>query len=134
MQPLWELLSSTTICYIWKDCCSSIFCQARAIWLDIIHSLPFCELLSCTTVQLVRNIWLDMIHTYFKKDNGIVLLGIQMLKLFSISNLLLFRKILHFCPSKIVGPLWHFQPPRWMFPLPITTLCKFLYANEWISL
>ena len=35
------------------------------------------------------------------------------------------------------NPFWHFQPPRWLFPPPITSKspqCKFLYTNDWISL
>ena len=45
-QLLWELLSSTTICYILRACCSLIFYQVRV-----------------SPIEVVRNIWLDMIHT-----------------------------------------------------------------------
>ena len=47
MQQLWQLLSGTTVCYIWKAQCSTNFYQvcvslvevASKILLDIIHVL-----------------------------------------------------------------------------------------------
>ena len=46
IQPLWEILNSTTAYYIWKARCSLVFHQVRA-----------------SPIELVKRIWLDMIHT-----------------------------------------------------------------------
>ena len=88
-------------------------------------------------VEMVHNIWLWWI---LLRDNGMVLSGIQMLKLLNVSNLLLSREILHFCPSNMValfaifshqgGSICHL--PFAKSHSRITSLCILLYTNEWI--
>ena len=55
MQPLWELLSTTTICYIGNARCSSIFHQVRI-----------------SPVEVVHNIWLDIINTLKGQWDGFI--------------------------------------------------------------
>ena len=60
-----------------------------------------------------------------------------MLKLLSVSSLLLSEKIFHFCPSKMValfGIFSHQDVVPFVDHLRITYLCNFFYTDEWTSL
>ena len=101
VQPVWEILSSTTIYHIWKVRCSLIFHQLKT---------PLAE--------LVSNIWLDIVHTLKGQWDGIV--GDSDAKIAQQHEFITIWKVAPFMTTNCDNPYWHFQPPKWLFPLPIT--------------
>ena len=81
-QPLWNFLSSTTVCYIWKAWCSFSSHQVRV-----------------SPIEMVRNDWLDMVHT-FKRIVEWFYLGFRMLQLVSLKFIYLW---LHLFLKKMVS-------------------------------
>ena len=55
IQPVWEILSSTTVYHIEKARCSIVFNQLKT-----------------SSSELVSNIWLDIVHTLKGQWDGIV--------------------------------------------------------------
>ena len=101
VQPVWEILSSTTIYHIWKTRCSLIFQQLKT-----------------PPAELVSNIWLDIVHTLKGQWDGII--GDSDAKIAQRHEFITIWKPSPFMTANCGTPYWHYQPPKWLFPPPIT--------------
>ena len=99
VQPLWEILSSTTTYNIWKARCSLVFHQVRA-----------------SPIELVKSIWLDMVHTL--KGQWDCIVGDSNDKGAQRHQFPTLWTTTPLMASKNGSPFWHFHPPKWFFPPP----------------
>ena len=67
---------------------------------------------------MVSGIWLDIVHTLKGQWDGIV--GDSDAKIAQRSQFLGIWTATPFLTSNYGTPYWHFQPPKWLFPPPIT--------------
>ena len=101
VQPIWEILSSTTVYHIWKARCSLVF-----------HNLK------TPPAEVISNIWLEIVHALKGQWDGIV--GDSDAKIAQRHEFLIIWTATPFVTSRYTTPYWHFQPPKWLFPRPIT--------------
>ena len=97
VQPVWEILSGTTIYHIWKIRCSLIFHQVKT-----------------PPIELVSSIWLDIVHTLKGQWDGIV--RDSDAKIAQWHEFIPIWKATPFMTTNYGTRYLHFQPPKWLFP------------------
>ena len=91
VQPIWEILSSTTVYHIRKARCSLVF-----------HHLK------TPPAEVISNIWLEIVHALKGQWDGIV--GDSKAKIAQRHEFLIIWTATPFVTSKYTTPYWHLSP------------------------
>ena len=100
MQPLWEILSSTTMWHIWKACCALVL-DNRAT----------------NSVVSVREIWLHIVLTVTGQFD--LLQGEASRRILQILEFIKTWEKSPFLKVTNGTPEWCYRPPLWIFPPPM---------------